>query len=50
MTINEYTYEDAYYKFIKGFARDDIILMTEEGPLSIIFLILRIRNYNCVFE
>lgn len=37
ITINGNTKENAYYNFIKGFARGDIILMTEEGPLSSIF-------------
>ena len=39
ITINGNTKEDAYYNSVKEFARDDIILRTEEGPLSIIFFI-----------
>ena len=37
VAINGYMNEDAYYNSKKEFARDDIILRTEEGPLSINF-------------
>ena len=37
IAINGYMNEDAYYNSVKEFARDDIILRTEEYPLSINF-------------